>query len=152
MIDDLIRRIDRLERRLDGLVQPERPRWVDWTPTVDQDGAVAVTVTVGRYMILGDLAVVQCDLDVTAAGTAGNAIIIQGQPTAIQSANHGSIVLGIATVNDAGTAAYVGALISNGATEWRIRAHNTTGSVGVDPNFALANGDAIRLSAAYERA
>ena len=151
MIEELVRRIDRLERRLDGLVQPERPRWVDWTPTVDQNGAVAVTVTLARYMILGDLAVVQAYLAVTGAGNAGTAISIQGQPTAIQSANN-AVHIGVGRVDDTGTASYVGALYATGATDWRIRAHLETANIGADPSFALANGDYIWLQAAYERA
>ena len=150
MIEDLVRKVLELERRLDGLVQTERPRWMDWTPTVDQGGAVAVTVLLARYMTFGDLAVVQANLAVTGAGNAGNAVSVQGQPATIQAANTG-VAIGIGWVYDATVGSYIGALHVIGATDWRIRAHLETSYVGVDPSFALASGDYIRLQAAYER-
>jgi len=153
MIGELVRRVVALERRVNGLVLPERPRWIDWTPTVNQGGAVAVTVTVARYMVLGDLAVVQARLDVTGAGVAASHIVIAGQPAAIQSANAAdAMMLGGAWVYDNGAALYVGALVTMAATDWRIICHNEVDFCGVDPSFALTAGDAILLQAAYERA
>lgn len=150
-MNELVRRISQLERRLDGLVLPERPAWANWTPTVDQGGAVAVTVTLARYMVLGDLAVVQARLDVTGAGNAGNAVIIQGQPSAIQAANN-SIVIGHCSIYDAGTGFYLAIIDAIGPTDWRMFRDGETAYVGIAPNFALASSDVIFLHAVYERA
>lgn len=151
MISELVRRVNALERQVSGLVLPERPRWVDWTPTVDQAGPVAATVALARYMVLGDLAVVQASLSLTGAGALGAAVVVGGQPAAIQSANN-AVMIGGAWVEDHGTALYTGALHVLGATDWRIVCHDTVDYCGADPSFALASGDSIWLQAAYERA
>jgi len=125
--------------------------WQDWTPTVTQSGSVSVTVTQGRYMTIGDTAIVQVSLSVTGTGTAGNAVVIGGQPAAIQSANN-AVVLGHAWISDISSANYAGVLVAIGATDWRVVCHTEADYAGTDPSFALASGDAIRFHAAYERA
>jgi hypothetical protein len=128
------------------------PAWQDWTPTVTQSGSVAVTVTYARYTLVGNLVVGVGRLAVTGSGSAGNNIIIGGQPTAIQHGNtHGGLsMIGGGAVHDSGTAYYHGALMSVGATDWRILGH-ADGYIGGNPSFALANGDTISFQAAYER-
>lgn len=152
MIDrEIVRRIVELEREVDRLkTGGETPIWVDWTPTVGQGGAVSITVSSARYVLLGDIVVAQGYLGVTGAGVAGNGIIIGGQPAAIQSPT--GAVVGSIRIQDTGTAQYVGVLYVVGATDWRILCHNEGDYCGADPNFALANGDAIWFHASYERA
>lgn len=123
----------------------------DWTPTVTQLGAVAVTVTFARYFIVGEVAIVQVRLVATAAGTAGNAIVIAGQPAVIQPVNAGTSVIGSAMVLDQGTAFYAGALVAIGVTDWEIMLGDGRGAyLGASPSFALANTDVITFQAAYE--
>jgi len=124
--------------------------WQDWTPTVDQDGAVAATVTAAQYCVMGESCLVRAILNVTGAGAAGNAIVISGQPAAVQAAAGG--ILGAAMIWDNGAGFYVGVAYVQAATDWRIFCHNETNAAGISPNFALANGDVIYLSLSYKRA
>lgn len=129
--------------------------WVEgkaqnWTPTVTQSGAVAVTVTTARYSISGDICHVQVLLAITGSGTSGNAIIIGGQPAAIQPANTGGIVMGSVRILDTGTAFYVGSVVAVGATDFRFYTDGTANYVGISPAFGLANGDSISFQASYE--
>lgn len=124
----------------------------DWTPTVTQSGAVAVTVTYARYFIVGEVAIVQALLAVTGAGTATNAIIIGGQPAAIQPANTATFAaIGVGIVRDSGgSVSYTGILTARDVTDWRFQAHNVGPTIGISPDFALASGDEISFQAAYE--
>jgi hypothetical protein len=123
-----------------------------WTPTITQSGSVAVTINRATYSIHhGRLCHVEVSLSVTAAGTAANAIVIGGQPAAIQPVGNGDAmsVIGVANVMDSGTAYYSGPVVALSAAGWQIYAHNGA-AIGVSPNIALANGDAIGLKADYE--
>lgn len=122
--------------------------WTDWTPTVDQGGAVAATVTWAKYKVVNGIKFVEVRLTVTGAGSAGSVIKIGGQPAAIQSTTTG-IVPGQVIITDTGTAYYVGNIRVQGATEWRFIAHNSGSEMGATPNFALANTDLIEFSAVY---
>ena len=117
--------------------------WIAWTPTVTQSGAVAATVTKGRYKIIAGICFVEVYLDITAAGTGGNAIKIGGQPAAIQQGVNS--ILGVGIVTDAGIAPYAANLYVVGATDWEFLHFTTLNFVGVDPNFALAAGDIIQF-------
>lgn len=127
-----------------------RDGWQDWTPTVDQGGAVAVTVTFARYAVLGDTVHIRGELAVTGAGTGGNNIIIGGLPGALSPAYVTGDV-GTFRVLDAGTAHYVGVLIIASATTFFGRAHNNGSPIGTTPSFALAAGDVIYFQGAWER-
>lgn len=153
MIEDVIRRLTRLERFIDGLIKPETGRWVDWTPTLAQLGAVTVTVTVARYEAKGDTVTVEVRLDVTSAGTVGNPVVIGGVPSAIAPANVGNLnVIGNGMVYDTGTMAYEGSLVAVGVSDWRFITNGVGNYVGITPNFALASGDVISFRATYKRA
>lgn len=153
-IEQMARVIRNLEQRVERLEAQETTlRWVDWTPTVTQSGAVAVTVTLARYAIFGKLATTVVYLSITGAGTGGNAIVIGGQPVLIQVASAVSgLAIGSAWVEDSGTQYFAGTLCAIGATDWRIMINGTDNYLGANPNFALANGDKIRFVAVYERA
>lgn len=153
-LEDMARAIRVLERRVERLETQETTlRWVGWTPTVTQSGAVAATVTLARYATFGKLAIVEVYLAVTGAGTSGNAIVIAGQPTAIQAANAASgLSIGGFWVEDSGSAYYVGSLLAIGATDWRMMTNAVDNYLGANPSFALANNDKIRFFAVYERA
>jgi hypothetical protein len=122
-----------------------------WTPTVTQSGSVAVTVNSARYRIQGKLCHVQARLTITGSGTAGNGIIIGGQPSAIQAVSS-EIIIGHFLLLDAGTAYYIGAIRAVTATNWQFFAHLEASSVGADPSFALAPGDVIYFAGTYELA
>lgn len=145
---ELVRRITKIEQTLDGLVKPEVGRYQDWTPTVTQLGAVAATVTEAKYIRREGFVHIYCELAITAAGTANNAIVIGGIPAAIvPSPGPTYWPMGIGHVVDTGTNVYHGtAYIITGA----IHLFNTSAAgaadIGVNPNFALANGDFVYLN------
>lgn len=150
---ELIKQITRLQRQVDGLIKPEVGRWVDWTPTVTQLGAVTATVIYARYELSGNTVNAQMRLDITSAGTIANAIIIGGVPAAISPANVGSInVIGNGIVHDISTVVYEGSLVAVGASDWRFLVSGVNNYIGITPSFALASGDAISFQATYERA
>ncbi len=57
--------------------------WIDWTPTVNQGGAVAVTVNRAKYCKIHNTGFLQALMTVTGAGTSGNSILLQGIPAAV---------------------------------------------------------------------
>lgn len=152
---DLMRQVKALQAQVDSLVKPEVGRWISWTPTVTQSGAVAVTVTYARYIIFGNSVIVEARLAVTGTGTAGNAIIIGGQPAVIAHGNSNSaysIIGGLLILDTTASLHYHGALVSFGAADWRGITHNSNNFTGVSPSFALANGHVVAFQATYERA
>lgn len=153
VIQQLAAEIDKLKRDVRRLKAREAPQieFSDWTPTITQLGAVTITVNYARYIRLGDLVVVNINVETTAAGTTGNAIVIGGQPAAIQPAQLAGVfpVLGEALVEN-GTTRYVGAVYAVTATEWRVWDSGASGNAPLGTGFALASGDEISLFAAYE--
>lgn len=125
-----------------------------WTPTVTQSGSVTVTVTFATYKIRGRVVHTEIRLDVTGSGTGANDIVIGGQPAAIQPTHVPTQIfpLGNCVVRDSGTADYFGFVVPQSATDWRLKDSNTRGSIGTNPNFALANGDVITLNCTYDLA
>jgi hypothetical protein len=118
-----------------------------WTPTIIQGVSVSVTVQHARYVVIGPVAFVWWELDVTSAGTSGQPISIGGQPVAIQSVRiSNEAIIGHGEIQDVGTAHRSVRVIPSGATNWRMRFYNdfaTAGSAGVIAAFALASGDKI---------
>lgn len=123
-------------------------KWTSWTPTVTQSGSVTATITQAIYQLDGEVCTINVRIAITGAGTTNNAIVIGGQPAAIQASANQTII-GMMQILDAGTAHYVGSLYVNGATDWRSIRDGGTTFVGADPNFALANGDFIFIWGTY---
>lgn len=131
--------------------------WVEtpstsWTPTVTQSGSVTVTVSYAKYSIVGNVAVVRARLAVTGSGTIGNTIVIAGIPAAIASIDtdtYAVIGTGFIANTTAGTIHYHGALVAQGANDWRIITDGSNSYLGINPSFALASGHTIALQAAY---
>lgn len=153
-MEEVLKRITRLEQELARLVKPEVPKgYRDWTPTITQSGSVTITINYARYVLHGKLAHVQFNVETTAAGTTGNAIVIGGQPANIQPAQLGGVfpVLGIFLIEN-GTTRYTGAVYAVTATEWRMWKSGDSGNSPVGQTFALASGDEISIDAIFERA
>jgi hypothetical protein len=128
--------------------------WADWTPTVDQGGAVAATVSFARYIVLARTVIMNVRLGITGTGVAANDIIINNVPTAIQPAlaPFGLAVIGAGGVRDDSTnITYTGVLVADGINAWKFRHDGDTLFIGRTPSFALANQDAIGFHATYER-
>lgn len=150
MNDELVKRINDLQRQVDSLIKPEVGRWQTWTPTVTQSVAVTVTVTFARYVVRDNTVILRASLAVTGAGTIANAVVIGGLPAALAPVSAAGVA-GIIRIFDSGTAFYVGSMEFLNSTSFQGFAHLETDAIGIDPSFALASGDTISFEAAYER-
>jgi len=116
----------------------------DWTPTVTQSGSVSITITYAKYCTIGPLTYICANIAITGAGTGNNNIAIGGIPNdPASNGDYGNI-----WINDNGTAYRVGAAIYVGSSQFLCRIDGA-GTAGVNPNFALASGDAILMHALY---
>jgi hypothetical protein len=128
------------------------PTWTtSAAPTVTQNVAVTVTMTRGRYRIIGKQVVVSYQLAVTSSGTAANAVTVT-IPAAIQSPTTATILAGQFVILDASAGLlYTGAPYANTATGIQGIPHNAAAALGAGGfTAALANGDTIWLAATYE--
>lgn len=151
-LTDLIRQVNKLQTTVDGLIKPEIGRWLDWSPTVDQGGAVAATITEAQYKANRDDVRIYCQLAITGAGVAANAIIIAGWPTAINpSPGPSSWPVGVGVIVDSGTEAYEGVVGINSSNQLSLFSPTTNNFVGANPSFALANGDSIYFNLHWKR-
>lgn len=146
MNEDLIRQVNRIQIQTDGLVKPETGRWLDWTPTVEQDGNVTVTVNVARYTVKDGLVKLEGEVTMTGSGGSSATITIGNLPVSIKNTGlripHGTFI-----IENTGTAFSNGNLNGNSSTEFRLFF-----LAGVSPGFTLASGDRIGFQASYEAA
>lgn len=127
------------------------PAYTAYVPTVAQNGARTITITDARWTQSGKLVHCWGFVTVTNAGTAGQPISVSLPVTAKTN----GVIAGVGWVVDSGTAAYGGLarILSGAGTIQFIATHlTTTGTVGVAPSFALANGDQIFWNITYEAA
>ena len=120
--------------------------WVDYTPTLTQGVTVTKTIQSAKYCQIQKLVIVNVALNVTSAGT-NNVGIYVGLPINLLSTDgcYGSGFVYDQNLN----ALYHSAV--NGASSNTIQFLYGTGSpVGSNPTFALASGDIIRFTIAYE--
>jgi hypothetical protein len=130
-----------------------REAWRTWTPTVDQNGAVTVSIDYAKYIVLARTVILAAHISITSAGVIANDIIVGGVPSAIAFAHFdagGLFTNGSGFVHDSGTAVYHGIACPITASTLKIR-QATTGFVGSNPSFALASGDDISFTVTYER-
>jgi hypothetical protein len=128
--------------------------WADWTPTVDQNGAVAATITFARYIVDGaGVVTLTAKLVITGAGSIGNFIRVQGIPPAIAPKNRGQHVIGGSGVifDNSGTKRYSNSVELNGPDDLRFLGWDQADRIGVTPSFALAADDEIGFTVTYER-
>lgn len=124
--------------------------WESYTPTLTQSNTVAKTVTWAKYTRINKLVIANVRLDVTAAGTTNNAIVV-GLP--ITSAAADSVRIGTSTFYDGSTAiTYNAAVQLVSSTTVSLLADGVNSFIGVTPNVALASGDQVTLSIMYEAA
>jgi hypothetical protein len=145
---DVFRRLEALERSAgDGA-------WTAWTPTLTQSGAVAKTINYAKYMRVGRLIVAQADLRPTAAGTAGNNVLV-GLPVAAEATAAATfLAVGGGHIYDASTnTVYTGDWVLSTATSVSMLLDQASASSwGLAPSIALASGDVIRFHVMYEAA
>lgn len=123
--------------------------WVNFTPTVTQSGAVAVTTNFCRYMVVNKIVHVDMYLSVTGSGSAGNAVAINisAVPAAYRPTS-GSMV-GPYYYLDSGTSVYAAIAYMFSATVIYGVCHAEANNLGITPNFAMANGDEIRINGSW---
>lgn len=125
--------------------------WTDWTPTLDQNGAVTKTVTYAAYVRIGRTVIASMVLSVTGTGNAGQAVTVGLPPIAPREL---VVAAGTAYLLDssAGTR-YAGTnrIISTGFQ--MIPDASTSGVLGTNGfTAALASGDVIAATLIYEAA
>lgn len=127
--------------------------WTSYTPTLTQSGAVTKTVTVARYIRIGNTIIGTVRLDVTGTGTAANAVIIGAPVTAQGSSNQ---VVGVMMLNDVSAGLFhTGTARLRSTTTFDAFPHSTdSGNVLGTAVFtaALAAGDVIYVTFMYEAA
>lgn len=134
-------------------IQTDTGSYVDYTPTVAQNGTRTKTIISAQWMEMGDMVVSQGLLTVTDAGTAGNAITV----TLPRTAALNGISIGTGFIIDSGTATYMAVVraATSGTlmTFYDPNGNSASGSViGATPSFALANGDQIAWNITYKGA
>lgn len=129
-------------------------QWIDFTPVLAQGAAtpnISKTVNYCRYCKVGRLVTVAMSLSITGPGTSGQEIQIQSLPSAITGAS-ASGMCGTFVFLDAGSTFYTGAATGVTTNNLRFYVSSNGNPMGVNPTFAIANGDAIQLSLTYEAA
>jgi hypothetical protein len=127
---------------IDGLT------WQDWTPVVDQGGAVAITVNEAKYCLIGKVCHLYAHLIVTGSGTAGNAIAITGAPFAPVLGTPW-LAVGSGVVADISHGVRAGSLTWDMSAFYLYQDLSGGGAMGYAPDFALAAPDVISFTATY---
>lgn len=125
--------------------------WTAWTPSLVQSGSVTKAVNYADYFKLGRFVVAQCSLAVTGSGSSATAVTVSLPVTAATS----NIIVGTFYLVDAtGPVVYLGAAVLASTGTVAGIASGTNGSqLGVAGfTAALASGDAVFMSIAYEAA
>lgn len=125
--------------------------WTDFTPGVTQSSALTVSVVFARYAIFGKTAIVQMQISISSAGSAGSAVVVTGIPAAIQPKQTGTeVVCGSAVYLDSGTSYYNGHAIAASSTTMKLLVGERADYLGSSPNIAAASGDKVMVVAVYE--
>jgi hypothetical protein len=131
----------------------EQGRWVELAPTVDQGASanIANTPEYCRYKRDGTSIEYTGRLAMTAAGTAGSAVVIDLPIASIFGAG---LVIGIGAYLDAGVANYPCRIETVSTTQIQLTRTDTANAaaIGVDPNIAVASGDFAWFRVTYEAA
>jgi hypothetical protein len=125
--------------------------WRTWEPAIAQNGARTVTVTKARFTRLHQQTIVgHMQVTVTNAGTAGN-VITSSLPDGLFGNTGLDLVVGsFILFRAAGTRWAGSATWSSSLAAVAFIVPNTINALGVDPSFALANGDILSMSFYFE--
>ncbi len=127
--------------------------WTAYTPTLTQSATVTKTVSYAKYQRTGRMITVQCDLSVTGAGTAANAVRI-GLPFAAAYASN--IVCGSGNIFDASAVtdfAGIARIATTTTVELTPCSTDGAGNLGARVfTAALASPDSVQLFVTYEAA
>lgn len=125
---------------------------MDFTVTLKQNAAsVAATTRDATFVVRDGWVHAHVMLDITASGTVGTELKITPDSTLPDPADaYAGSAVGTFYYEDGGTK-YIGAVIWDG-DDLRFVAHLETGYLGIDPSFAAANADSIRVELTYRHA
>lgn len=134
-----------------------RPQYVDYTPTVSQNGARTTSSLVARYRQDGKMVHAWGRATVSNAGTAGNEINVSLPVTASADAIGLPIFAGTGSVLDLGTLFMPVLCRLRGSPVTLLGFVKTNADVDAmvgesGPSFALASGDVISWNVVYEAA
>jgi len=129
--------------------------WIDFTPTVQQGGAVfpTFTATYAQYRVFDETAFIRMKVifDGSTPGTAGNAIIVSGWPVAINPANSSlTTPVGEFIIADTGTTYYTGTVVAASATTMQMIGSNYGSGMGLTPSFSLTTNDVVSINCCYK--
>jgi hypothetical protein len=127
--------------------------WTSFTPTLYQNGSVAITSNESKYLQNGKTMFVIFHFNANAGGTTNNILYVESLPGTMITDDGSSIGSGriydisanttYGTVFDANTRA--GARVVSFSGDWA-----TGGAWGTSPNLAIASGDRLRGLLIYE--
>jgi hypothetical protein len=124
--------------------------WETWTPTVTQSVNVTFTTAYARYARINKIVIASCYLTMTSAGTGNNRVVVT------MPINFASTVgqrIGSGLVFDTSATTSYNAVVMNNTTAtgvWFVGDWSGGDTWGVAPNIALASGDNIGFTVAYE--
>lgn len=127
--------------------------WTSYTPTLTQSAAVTKTVTYAKYIQIGKTVIAEINLTCTGTGTAANTVLVGLPPVAAASPNFTPV--GTGYIFDSSVNLIYRAIIDHFSGTFRFLATTSTASaaLGADTfTAALASGDEVKLSIAYEAA
>ena len=126
--------------------------WTAFTPTLNQTVAVTVTVSYARYFVIGKLALVECRLIASTAGTGGTAITVGALPAAIavKQWNGHTYPHGVFTLSKNAGTVYTGAAAAVSSSQFNFTTNASGDYLGVLPNITIGNLDVVSLSLMYE--
>lgn len=124
--------------------------WTSYTPTVTQNGTRTATINYAKYCVFNKFCVVNVDIEITNAGTAGNILTVSA-PINLNTTVTRS--LGAALFYDlSATDVILLNVVRDTASTFRFVSDASTSLTGFgsSPSLAVASGDIISFSAAYE--
>ncbi len=127
--------------------------WQTYTPQIDQGVStnIAKTVTYSRYRRSGSTLEWNFRLDLTAAGTAGSTVRLNGTPGQVAYSSNSPVGMGM--IYDASTSTSYIAIaqaVTTTGIEFFVGGTGVSGNWGATPNIALASGDVIEGHLSYE--
>ena len=156
MSDELVRRVNDLQRQVENLIKPELGRWVTIAPSLYQAADVAKTVNYARAFVENRKATVILKLTATAAGTITNNIyaLLPAIYTPASGAT-ATLPLGEGTYVDGAVHYTCGVFylaIVGGLPAFGLRVATITDGnvIGVNPNIAVASGDVLSFDVTFE--
>lgn len=120
-----------------------------WTPSLTQGGSSPTSTNLlSTYIQIGKLVVVQFNLAITGAGSAGNALICSLPITPRRQAAYNTI--GTFIYVTSGGTIYTGSAVAVSNGTFQLVTNSQTGYWGVAPSVATANNDNFAGNLTYE--